>query len=316
MAIRESKLNWTAYRKAAKKLKISNPGITPQQIIGRLGYPLKNGKRIFITSDGSGGIKERNRKAHQGRNVVREIRRRIQTGKLTPEEAAESRRLKDTIRAQGMEPDHINEIFLVGQQLEDLEKRGGDVQGALDILREAGYGLGDHPSNLQPLTPEQNKEKNQQVQALQDYLKNREALGQSPSAHRPNLIMTGADVPPLGGYVSPGLGPGNPFKIFTTAHRPEPVKTGTPGTALTLPSLPNTTGPQMTDFKPQTVFNSENKAVSKEKPQPDLTLQLDPNKAASVSFVTPGLADFLGTIRDVSKLGRAVADVYSAVSEF
>ena len=275
MAIRESKLNWTAYRKAAKNLKISNPGITPQQIIGRLGYPLKNGQRIFITSDGSGGIKERSRTAHQARNVVREKRRRIQTGKLTPEKAAELRRLKDTIRAQGMEPDHINEIFLVGQQLEDLEKRGGDVQGALDILRGAGYGLGDDRSNIQPLTPAENKEKNQQVKQLQDYLKNREALGRSPSAYRPNLIMTGAEIPALGGYVLPGLGPNDPFRIFTTAHRPEPVQTGTPGIALNRPSLPNVTAPQQTPgFTPQTVFESIQNGTQ---------------------YVVPGLTEFLGT---------------------
>jgi len=121
---------------------------------------------------------------------------------------------------------------------------------------------------------------------------------------------------PLGGYVSPGLGPGDPFKIFTTAHRPEPVETGTPGTALTLPSLPNTTGPQMPDFKPQTIFNWENKPVSKKEPEPDLTLQLDPNKAASASFTGQGLPYFLEAVRDVGRLGRAVADVYSAVSEF
>ena len=121
---------------------------------------------------------------------------------------------------------------------------------------------------------------------------------------------------PLGGYVSPGLGPGDPFKIFTTAHRPEPVETGTPGTALTLPSLPNTTGPQMTDFKPQTVFNWENKAVSKEKPQPDLTFQLDPNKAASTSFTAQGLGGFLGIVRDATKLTKTAMTAFDVVSGF
>ena len=121
---------------------------------------------------------------------------------------------------------------------------------------------------------------------------------------------------PLGGYVSPGLGPGDPFKIFTTAHRPEPVETGTPGTALTLPSLPNTTGPQMTDFKPQTVFNWENKPVSKKEPEPDLTLQLDPNKAASASFTGQGLPYFLEAVRDVSKLSKTIGTALDVVSGF
>ena len=316
MAIRQTDLSWSNYKKAAKTIKTINPGTTPQQIIGQLGYPVKNGQRIYITSDGQGGIKQRNRTAHQAREAVRQKRLRIQTGKLTPEEAAETRLKKDIIRASGNEADHYNESWLIGEQLERLKAEGGDVDAALARLKKAGYKLGNHPENIQSLSPEANKEKYQQNRALQDYLSSREALGQSPSAHRPDLIMTGADVPPLGGYVSPGLGPGDPFKIFTTAHRPEPVETGTPGTALTLPSLPNTTGPQMTDFKPQTVFNWENKPVSKKEPEPDLTLQLDPNKAASASFTGQGLPYFLEAVRDVGKFSKTLKTALDVVSGF
>ena len=129
-------------------------------------------------------------------------------------------------------------------------------------------------------------------------------------------ITTMAPPEPLGGYESPGFGPNDPFRIFTTAHRPEPVETGTPGTALTLPSLPNTTGPQMTDFKPQTVFNWENKPVSKKEPEPDLTLQLDPNKAASASFTGQGLPYFLEAVRDVGKLSKTIKTALDVVSGF
>ena len=194
MSIRPTKLSWANYKKAAKNLKLIKPGITPQQIIGRIGYPIKNGQRIFITSDGKGGIKQRNRTAHDARNAQRERRRRIQTGKLTPSDSAESRRIKDEIRAGGQEADHFNEIAFVGEQLERLERAGGDVQAALQRLRDAGYYFGDEPGNLQPLSPEDNKIKNQQSQDLQSYLGSRESLGQSPSARRPDLIVVGEDL--------------------------------------------------------------------------------------------------------------------------
>lgn len=200
MPIRESNLSWTNYRKAAKNLKTKTPGITPQQIIGRLGYPTKNGQRIFITSDGEGGVKQRNRTAQQAREAQRQKRRRIQTGKLSPEEAAESRSLKDEFRQGGFEADHNIEIGFLGRQLEDLERRGGNVQQALDILKGAGYSLGDMPGNLQRLSQKDNILKRDQLAELQKYLGSREALGQSPSARRPDLIVTGTDLPPLGGF--------------------------------------------------------------------------------------------------------------------
>ena len=200
MPIRESNLSWTNYRKAAKNLKTKTPGITPQQIIGRLGYPTKNGQRIFITSDGEGGVKQRNRTAHQAREAQRQKRIRIQTGELTPEQAAESRQKKDSIKDAKLERDHRNEVAFLGRQLEDLERRGGNVQQALDILKKAGYSLGDMPDNLQGLSQKDNILKRDQLAELQRYLGSREALGQSPSARRPDLIVTGTDLPPLGGF--------------------------------------------------------------------------------------------------------------------
>lgn len=200
MAIRQTVLSWSNYKKAAKTIKTINPGTTPQQIIGQLGYPVKNGQRIYITSDGQGGVKERNRTAHKAREAVRQKRLRIQTGKLTPEEAAETRLKKDTIRAAGNEADHFNESWLIGEQLERLKAAGGDVDAALERLKKAGYKLGNHPENIQSLSPEANKEKYQQNRDLQDYLGSREALGRSPSAGRTDLIETNYTPPTLGGF--------------------------------------------------------------------------------------------------------------------
>lgn len=201
MAIRKTNLSWSAYKKAAKTIKTINPQTTPQQIIGRLGYPVKNGVRIRITSDGQGGIKQRNISAQQSRERVRQKRLRIQTGQLSPEQAAETRAKKDTIRAAGDEADHINESWLIGEQLERLEAAGGDVQAALARLRAAGYTLGNEPGNIQALSPEENKEKYQQNRALQERLGAMENLGQSPSARRPDLIVTETAPPePLGGF--------------------------------------------------------------------------------------------------------------------
>lgn len=200
MAIRKTNLSWSAYKKAAKTIKTINPQTTPQQIIGRLGYPVKNGVRIRITSDGQGGVKQRNISAQQSRERVRQKRLRIQTGQLSPEQAAETRAKKDTIRAAGDEADHINESWLIGEQLERLEAAGGDVQAALARLRAAGYTLGNEPGNIQALSPDANKEKYQQNKALQERLGSMETLGQSPSARRPDLIVTETEPEKLGGF--------------------------------------------------------------------------------------------------------------------
>jgi len=242
MSIRPTELSWANYKKAAKNLKLVKPGITPQQIIGRIGYPLKNGQRIFITSDGKGGVKQRQRTAHDARNALRQKRRRIQTGQLTPEQSVESRQKKDNIRAQGLEADHFNEIAFIGEQLERLERSGGDVQAALQRLRDAGYALGDNPDNLQGLSPEDNKAKYQDSKDLQNYLGSREALGQSPSARNTNLIVTGEDLSQrttsfpqqnqgslttTSGQVryTPDVLPG-----FDTSEQPGPSVTAAPGT--------------------------------------------------------------------------------------
>lgn len=223
MAIRQSPIPWTKYKKAARTLKTIYPGITPQQIIGRIGFPTKNGKRIRITSDGQGGIKERPLTAKAAQERLRQKRRRIQTGKLSPEDAAESRRIKDE-RGE-YEADHFNELSFIGEQLEDLERRGGDVNAALARLREAGYKFGDEPGNLQYLTPADNKLKNQESRRLQRYLGSREALGMSPSARRPDLITVGEDL-----SIRRTAKQGKPPKrAKTTASSPEKPETGTRG---------------------------------------------------------------------------------------
>ena len=254
MAIRQSDLSWTNYKKAARNLKIKKPSITPQQIIGRIGYPTKNGQRISITSDGKGGVKERNRTAHDARNALRQKRRRIQTGKLTPEQAAESRQKKDSIRASGKEADHDIEIGFLGEQLERLEAAGGDVPQALKILRDAGYALGDMPDNLQALSPEDNKLKRDQLQALQRYLGSREALGQSPSARRPDLIVTGEDLSiPLFGFPEE-------IQQGATTTAPSESYTPVPLGGIDFSRIPQQTKtPPMTKIPPVTVMESNGK---------------------------------------------------------
>ncbi len=254
MAIRPTELSWANYRKAARILKQTVPGITPQQIVGRLGFPIKNSQRIFITSDGLGGVKQRNRTAHEARNRLYQKRRRIQTGQLSPQQLAESRRIKDETRADGLEVDHFNEIAFIGRQLEALEAAGGDVQAALQRLRNAGYSLGDDPNNLQPLSPQANVEKNQQSEDLQTYLGGREALGQSPSARNSNLIVVGEDLSQpttvfpqenKGSLVTtrgqtryvPPVSPG-----FDTSEQPGPSVTAPQGGGYTAPQVMETNG--------------------------------------------------------------------------
>tara|TARA_R100001163_G_scaffold50652_3_gene38116 strand:- start:2768 stop:3631 length:864 start_codon:yes stop_codon:yes gene_type:complete len=198
----ESTLSWVDYQKAAKKIKKLKPKTTPQSIIKQIGSPVKNGKIIRITSDGEGGIKERNVKAQTKRERLRQRRLRIQTGKLSKEDTLKSRELKTKFREGGNEADHINESWLLGSQLERIEAKGGmpAVEQALDTLKKSGYQLGNMPGNLQQLSPEENKEKYNQTKNLQNYLGSRESLGQSPSARRVDLFQTGYTPPTLGGF--------------------------------------------------------------------------------------------------------------------
>lgn len=198
----ESTLSWVDYQKAAKKIKKLKPKTTPQSIIKQIGSPVKNGKIIRITSDGAGGIKERNVKAQTKRERLRQRRLRIQTGKLSEEDALKSRELKTKFREGDNEADHIVESWLLGSQLERIEAKGGmpAVEQALDTLKKSGYQLGNMPGNLQQLSPEENKEKYNQTKSLQNYLGSRESLGQSPSARRVDLFQTGYTPPTLGGF--------------------------------------------------------------------------------------------------------------------
>ena len=97
----ESTLSWIDYQKAAKNIKKLKPKTTPQSIIKQIGSPVKNGKIIRITSDGAGGIKERNVKAQTKRERLRQRRLRIQTGKLSKEDTLKSRELKTKFREGG-----------------------------------------------------------------------------------------------------------------------------------------------------------------------------------------------------------------------
>ena len=198
----ESTLSWIDYKKAAKNIKKLNPKTTPQSIIKQIGSPVKNGKIIRITSDGVGGIKERNVTADTKRENLRQRRLRIQTGKLSKEDALKSRELKTKFREGGNEADHIFESWLIGSQLERIEAKGGmpAVEQALGTLKKSGYQLGNMPGNLQQLSPEENKEKYSQSKNLQNYLGSRESLGQSPSARRVDLFQTGYTPPTLGGF--------------------------------------------------------------------------------------------------------------------
>jgi len=200
--IPKSKFTWSQYKIEARKIKAAKPNTTPSQIINQLGYPHKFGKQIRITSNGYGGVKERNVPFHRAKDIQRQIRLRIQTGKLSKEEKQAVQQEKEALRAQGLEVDHINESWLLGEQLEALRDSGGEeaVQSALTRLKNAGYSVGNQLGNLQGLTPEENKQKYQQNKALQEYLGSREQLGQSPSASRPDLIQTGYKPPELGGY--------------------------------------------------------------------------------------------------------------------
>ncbi len=239
----QSTLSWVEYQRAARKIKKLNPKTTPQSIIKQIGSPVKNGKTIRITSDGVGGIKERNVTADTKRNNLRQRRLRIQTGELSKEDASKSRELKTKFREGGNEADHIVESWMLGEQLERIEAEGGDpaVEQALDTLKKSGYQLGNMPGNLQQLSQEENKQKYQQGKALQNYLGSRESLGQSPSARRVDLFQTGYTPPTLGGFQQQQ----EPELVFTKGGiRYNPPKLQ-PSQPVQLPETPVTPKVQM-----------------------------------------------------------------------
>lgn len=257
--IPKSKFTWSQYKIEARKIKAAKPNTTPSQIINQLGYPHKFGKQIRITSNGYGGVKERNVPFHRAKDIQRQIRLRIQTGKLSKEEKQAVQQEKEALRAQGLEVDHINESWLLGEQLEALRDSGGEeaVQSALTRLKNAGYSVGNQLGNLQGLTPEENKQKYQQNKALQEYLGSREQLGQSPSASRPDLIQTGYKPPELGGYqvekppvnVTGGSARYKPQRLegfATDAYVPDQLPV-TPKQDLSTPTLTFDTTPKPVD---------------------------------------------------------------------
>jgi len=257
--IPKSKFTWSQYKIEARKIKAAKPNTTPSQIINQLGYPHKFGKQIRITSNGYGGVKERNVPSHRAKDIQRQIRLRIQTGKLSKEEKQAVQQEKEALRAQGLEVDHINESWLLGEQLEALRDSGGEeaVQSALTRLKNAGYSVGNQLGNLQGLTPEENKQKYQQNKALQEYLGSREQLGQSPSASRPDLIQTGYKPPELGGYqvekppvnVTGGSARYKPQRLegfATDAYVPDQLPV-TPKQDLSIPTLTFDTTPKPVD---------------------------------------------------------------------
>lgn len=188
----QSIYNWTKYRQKARQLKIAKPQITPTGIRLVLGEPHIDGRPLEITSDGRGGIKQRNRGLHRFLEVQRQIRLRLQTPQQTAGEKREIKALKEELRGLGLQVDHINEVAVLGPQLERVMELGGQdsLAKALNILWGAGYKTGNDIGNLQGLTPEQNIQKRDEWTSLQRYLGLREKEIPSPSAGRTDLIVT------------------------------------------------------------------------------------------------------------------------------
>jgi hypothetical protein len=188
----QSTYNWTKYREKARQLKTAKPQITPTGIRLVLGEPHIDGRPLEITSDGQGGIKQRNRGLHRILEMQRQIRLRKQTPRQDAAQKREIKAFKEELRSMGYQVDHINEVAVVGAQLERLEKIGGmaAVERALEILHGAGYETGNMKGNLQGLTPADNVAKRDEWKDLQAHLGRLEQLNRSPSAGRTDLIVT------------------------------------------------------------------------------------------------------------------------------
>ena len=168
----QSTYNWTNYREKARQLKTAKPQITPTGIRVVLGEPHIDGRPLEITSDGRGGIKQRNRGLHRILEMQRQIRLRKQTPLQDAAQKREIKAFKEELRSMGYQVDHINEVAVVGAQLERLEKIGGmaAVERALEILHGAGYETGNMKGNMQGLSPAENLAKRDEWTDLQAHV--------------------------------------------------------------------------------------------------------------------------------------------------
>lgn len=283
----KSKLNWQEYRTIARNLKATKPGITPSLIQEILGYPHIEGKQIRITSDGKGGIKQRNVDAKRAMDIIRQIRIRQQTPKHDKATKTESKIFRDALRDAGYEVDHINEVALLGEQLERVKAIGGDqaVENALEILWGAGYATGNMKENLQGLSPLDNKAKRDEWNRLQRHLGLKEAENPSPSALRPDLIVTGQDLS-LKKTSFPEETPEPLTKTATQTPYQAPALTAFPGNELRLP--PMHTGHNVEQPNVPTVMSHEN--VSQLAEQGQQLLQV--GQAVNTAYrVTKGIFD-------------------------
>lgn len=118
------------------------------------------------------------------------------TGEQSPEDRQKVKEMQEEVkrrRAQGEDVELLHpgpgRPSLVGPQMRDLERRGGDTEAARKKLRDAGYDLGDDVPGLEIGEGKRNRQEERDYQRLQRRLRQMEEENPSAPNHE-HLIRT------------------------------------------------------------------------------------------------------------------------------
>jgi hypothetical protein len=163
----KTKLSWEDYKKAA--LKLRSKGLGFPKIYERLGDPYFNGELYKIESDGRGGLKKKKRSVRQANRSAATSRRTKNKNLSTPDTAdtaaADAKVRK--INGDGLQADHIAELSRTGNALKSMPP-----ERQQQYFARYGTGVGHQKENLQPLSKEDNAQKNLDYRKLDKHLKN------------------------------------------------------------------------------------------------------------------------------------------------
>ena len=182
----------------ANAIKAKNPKLKPYEVlriveskIGKLYWSSKKGdtfgsvvpegqgERFYLKSTGKGTLNARPRSEKKNRRGRTESTRRLNINVSTPEhvDTTAAKQKADSIRAKGLQVDHINEVSRTGPALAAMTPEERERYQSL-------IPSGNQADNYQGLSAEDNGRKNRDLHRLDRYLAKKEAISPSPTLQR------------------------------------------------------------------------------------------------------------------------------------
>jgi len=193
-----TKKSRTEALRMANAIKAKNPKLKPYEVlriveskIGKLYYSSKNGdtfgsvvpegqgEYFYLKSTGRGTLNARPRSEKKNRRGRTESTRRLNINVSTPEnvDTPAAKKKADSIRAQGLEVDHFNEVSRTGPALAAMTPEERERY-------QSRIPSGNQANNYQGLSAEDNGRKNRDLRRLDRYLAKKEATNPSPTLTR------------------------------------------------------------------------------------------------------------------------------------